>query len=158
MTATVVTGMGVMAPTGLGTRRFWERTMAGQAAIGRITAFDPEQYSSKLAGEITGFAPGEHLTGRLLPQTDRMTRLALVAADWALQDAAVDAAALPEFGLGVVTASSAGGFEFATASWTSCGAEGRNTSAPTSPSPGSMRSTPARSRSGTGCAVRAGRW
>jgi act minimal PKS chain-length factor (CLF/KS beta) len=42
-----------------------------------------------------------------------MTRMALVAADWALADAGVDPADLPEFGMGVVTASSSGGFEFA---------------------------------------------
>ena len=41
-----------------------------------------------------------------------MTRLALVAADWALADAGVDPAELAEFDMGVVTASSSGGFEF----------------------------------------------
>nr|AHA81978.1 Arm8 [uncultured bacterium] len=112
MTVTVVTGMGVVAPTGLGTQPHWDRIRAGQGAIGRITAFDPEPYSSKLAGEITGFVPDDHLPGRLLPQTDHMTQMALVAADWALRDAAVDVSELPEFGMGVVTASSAGGFEF----------------------------------------------
>lgn len=112
MTVAVVTGMGVVAPTGLGTRQHWARTMRGEAAIGRITAFDPQRYSSTLAGEISGFVPTEHLTKRLLPQTDRMTQLSLVAADWALRDAAVEVASLPEFGMGVVTAGSAGGFEF----------------------------------------------
>jgi minimal PKS chain-length factor (CLF/KS beta) len=110
--ATVVTGMGVVAPTGLGAREHWTNTMRGASAIGRITRFDPEQYTSKLAGEITGFVPQDHLSGRLIPQTDYMTQLALVAANWALEDAEVDSSALPEFGMGVVTASSAGGFEF----------------------------------------------
>ncbi|MEU0074328.1 ketosynthase chain-length factor [Streptomyces sp. NPDC006332] len=112
MTATVVTGMGVVAPTGLGTREHWQRTMRGESAIGPVTAFDARQYSSGLAGEITAFEPAEHLPARLLPQTDHMTRLALAAAAWAIEDAAVNPAELPEFGLGVVTASSAGGFEF----------------------------------------------
>ncbi|WP_318656164.1 ketosynthase chain-length factor [Streptomyces resistomycificus] len=112
MTATVVTGMGVVAPTGLGPREHWERTMRGESAIGPVTAFDAERYSSRLAGEITAFVPADHLPARLLPQTDHMTRLALAAAAWAIKDAAVDPAELPEFGMGVVTASSAGGFEF----------------------------------------------
>jgi act minimal PKS chain-length factor (CLF/KS beta) len=38
--------------------------------------------------------------------------MALVAADWAFQDAGVDPAALPEYAAGVTTASSSGGFEF----------------------------------------------
>ncbi|MGC4864912.1 ketosynthase chain-length factor [Micromonospora sp. DT53] len=112
MTATVVTGIGVVAPTGLGAVRHWDSTVAGRGAIRRITAFDPEPYSSTLAGEISGFEPGEHLPHQLLPQTDRVTRLSLVAVDWALQDAQLDPAGLPEYGMGVVTASSAGGFEF----------------------------------------------
>ena len=56
--------------------------------------------------------PSDHLPSRLLPQTDRMTQLALVAADWALADAGVDPAELPEYDMGVVTASASGGFEF----------------------------------------------
>ncbi|NEE56675.1 ketosynthase chain-length factor, partial [Streptomyces sp. SID8455] len=45
-------------------------------------------------------------------QTDHMTRLALVATDWALADAGVVPADLPAYSMGVVTASSSGGFEF----------------------------------------------
>lgn len=112
MTATVVTGMGVLAPTGLGAEDHWAATLRGESAIDRITAFDPEPYTATLAGAITKFVPRDHLPGRLLPQTDGVTRMSLVAADWALRDAGLDPAALPEFGLGVVTASSAGGFEF----------------------------------------------
>ncbi|NUR73788.1 MAG: ketosynthase chain-length factor, partial [Hamadaea sp.] len=112
MTAVVVTGLGVTAPNGLGVRDYWEATLAGKSGIGRITRFDPAQYPARLAGEIPGFAAEEHLPSRLLPQTDRMTRLALVAADWALADAGIRPADLPESSMGVVTASSSGGFEF----------------------------------------------
>ncbi|WP_030587044.1 ketosynthase chain-length factor [Streptomyces anulatus] len=113
MTASaVVTGLGVAAPNGLGTQDFWAATRAGKSGIGRITRFDPARYPSQLAGEIPGFAAEELLPGRLLPQTDRMTRLALVAADWALADAGVRPADLPAFDMGVVTASASGGFEF----------------------------------------------
>ncbi|MFI1169801.1 ketosynthase chain-length factor [Streptomyces sp. NPDC020801] len=110
--AAVVTGMGVVAPTGLGASEHWARTLRGDSAIGRITHFDPQRYPSKLAGEVRGLVPEEYLPSRLLPQTDHMTRLALVAADWALVDASMDPAALPEYSMGVVTANSAGGFAF----------------------------------------------
>ncbi|MFF0587581.1 ketosynthase chain-length factor [Streptomyces sp. NPDC003781] len=112
-TATVVvTGLGVAAPTGLGAREHWAATLGGRSGIGRLTRFDPSGYPAKLAGEITGFAAEEHLPGRLIPQTDRMTRLALAAADWALADAAVRPDELASFDMGVVTASASGGFEF----------------------------------------------
>lgn len=111
-TAVVVTGLGVVSPNGLGTKDFWAATKGGKRGIGRITRFDPSPYPARLAGEIPGFIAEDHLPNRLLPQTDRMTRLALVAADWALADAGVTPAELPEFDMGVVTASHSGGFEF----------------------------------------------
>ncbi|WP_405872250.1 MULTISPECIES: ketosynthase chain-length factor [unclassified Streptomyces] len=112
MNAVVVTGLGVTAPNGLGVQDYWEATLAGKSGIGRITRFDPSRYPARLAGEIPGFAAEDHLPSRLLPQTDRMTRLALVAADWALADAGIRPQDLPGFDMGVVTASSSGGFEF----------------------------------------------
>ncbi|MFF4115047.1 ketosynthase chain-length factor [Streptomyces sp. NPDC001714] len=109
---TVVTGLGIAAPNGLGTTDYWAAARAGKSGIGRITRFDPSGYPAKLAGEVPGFSAGEHLPSRLLAQTDHMTRLALVATDWALADAEVTPADLPAYDMGVVTASSSGGFEF----------------------------------------------
>ncbi|MGQ0776082.1 MAG: ketosynthase chain-length factor [Pseudonocardiales bacterium] len=108
----VVTGIGVTAPTGLGTQDYWSATLRGRSGIGRITRFDPTPYPSRLAGEVPGFIVGDHLPSRLIPQTDHMTQLALVAADWALADAGVRPDELAEFEMGVITASSSGGFEF----------------------------------------------
>jgi act minimal PKS chain-length factor (CLF/KS beta) len=109
---TVVTGIGVTAPNGLGTDAYWSATLRGETGIGPLTRFDPQQYPVRLAGEVSGFVAEEHLPSRLIPQTDHMTRMALVAADWALADAGVVPEQLPEFGMGVITAASAGGFEF----------------------------------------------
>ncbi|MEV6764162.1 ketosynthase chain-length factor [Streptomyces sp. NPDC051105] len=111
-TRTVVTGLGIAAPNGLGTADYWAAARAGKSGIARITRFDPSGYPAKLAGEVPGFSAGEHLPSRLLAQTDHMTRLALVATDWALADADVSPADLPAYDMGVVTASSSGGFEF----------------------------------------------
>jgi act minimal PKS chain-length factor (CLF/KS beta) len=107
-----VTGLGVAAPNGLGTDDFWTAIRSGKSGIGRITRFDPSQYPSRLAGEVPGFLAEDYLPSRLITQTDHMTRLALVAADWALLDTGVDPAELSEYDVGVVTASSSGGFEF----------------------------------------------
>ncbi|GAB3965526.1 ketosynthase chain-length factor [Streptomyces sparsus] len=108
----VVTGLGIAAPNGLGVETYWAATRSGSSGIGPITRFDASQYPSRLAGEIEGFVAEEHLPGRLLPQTDRMTRIALVGADCAFADAGVQPGDLPEYDMGVVTASSSGGFEF----------------------------------------------
>lgn len=110
--SSAVTGLGVVAPNGLGREAWWAATLRGESGIRRITRFDPSRYSATLAGEVPDFDPRAHLPNRLLPQTDRMTQLSLAAAQEAIDDCGADFAALPEFSVGVVTASSAGGFEF----------------------------------------------
>ncbi|MBC2869427.1 ketosynthase chain-length factor [Streptomyces mexicanus] len=108
----VVTGIGVAAPNGLGTQAWWAATLRGESGIRALTRFDASRYPVRIAGEVPGFVDDEHLPSRLLPQTDRVTRLSLAAAKEALDDCGTDPEALPEYGAGVVTASSAGGFEF----------------------------------------------
>ena len=108
----VLTGIGAVAPNGADTETYWSATLNGVRGIGPITRFDPTRYSVRLAGQVDGFAADELLPGRLLPQTDQVTRLALVAADRALADAGVTPADLPEYSMGVVTANAFGGFEF----------------------------------------------
>ncbi|WP_336320128.1 ketosynthase chain-length factor [Streptomyces lavendofoliae] len=111
-TATVVTGLGVTAPNGLGTEDFWKATLAGESGLGPVTRFDAGQYPSRVAGEVSDYVAEEHIPSRLMPQTDHMTRLALTAADWALADAGIDPEKMPEFGIGVVTSASGGAVEF----------------------------------------------
>lgn len=110
--APVVTGIGVVAPNGLDTTSYWSATRAGVSGIRPIARFDASGYPSRLAGEVAEFRPQAHLPAKLLPQTDHMTRLALVAAASALAEAeAADRTGDP-LERGVITASSAGGFEF----------------------------------------------
>ncbi|MFB7655094.1 MULTISPECIES: ketosynthase chain-length factor [unclassified Streptomyces] len=111
-TGPVVTGIGVTAPNGLGTEAWWAATLRGESGIRPLTRFDASRYPVRIAGEIPGFVDEDHLPSLLLSQTDRVTRLSLTAAKEALDDAGSDPATLPDYGAGVVTASSAGGFEF----------------------------------------------
>ncbi|MFB8211068.1 beta-ketoacyl synthase N-terminal-like domain-containing protein [Streptomyces sp. NPDC056010] len=107
-----VTGIGIAAPGGVGTETWWSAVLRGHRAIGPVTRFDASGYPAVLAGEVTGFEDAAHVPAKLLPQTDRVTRLALAAAAEAITDADIDPSALPEYGMGVVTANGAGGFEF----------------------------------------------
>ncbi|RPF24893.1 ketosynthase chain-length factor [Streptomyces sp. TLI_185] len=107
-----ITGLGVVAPNGVGTDAYWAATLEGRSGLRPIEAFDAEQYPVHVAGEVGAFDDAQYLSSRLLPQTDRMTRYALVASDWALQDSGARPAEQDEFATGVITASAAGGFEF----------------------------------------------
>ncbi|RSM44876.1 ketosynthase chain-length factor [Amycolatopsis balhimycina DSM 5908] len=112
MMPAVVTGIGVIAPNGVGTEAYWSATLAGRGGIAPIDRFDATGYPTKLAGTVPDFDAGAYLPGRLRSQTDRYTQFALAASAMALADAGVDPGALPEYEFGVVTASSSGGNEF----------------------------------------------
>ncbi|MFD8064246.1 beta-ketoacyl synthase N-terminal-like domain-containing protein [Streptomyces cyaneofuscatus] len=109
----VITGIGVLAPSGTGVKEFWDTTLIGRNMIGPVTRFDASAHPARLAGEIHGFDPAEHLPVRLVRQTDRMTQLALAAADQALADSGVCLDTVPAHQRGVVTAVASGGSEFA---------------------------------------------
>ncbi|MEV6873177.1 ketosynthase chain-length factor [Amycolatopsis sp. NPDC051128] len=109
---TLVTGIGVAAPGGLGVGEFWPAVLAGKSAIAPVRGFDGSGYSVRLAGQIRGFVPERHLPNRLLPQTDRVTQLALTAAEWALADADIGRSLVTTDEMGVVLSNGQGGFEF----------------------------------------------
>ena len=108
----VVTGLGIIAPTGTGIDEHWQAVLAGKTGITRITRFDPSGYPVRLAGEVGGFTARGRVPARLVPQTDRWTHLALTATEAAIADSAVDVSTLPEYEMAVVTSSSSGGTEF----------------------------------------------
>lgn len=109
---TVITGIGVVAPNGFGVKEYWAATLTGRSGIAVLDRFDTARYPARLAGLVTDVDPAAHLPGRLLPQTDVSTRLALIAAESALDDAGVDPSAMADYDMGIVTANASGGFEF----------------------------------------------
>lgn len=108
----VITGIGIVAPSGTSTEAHWKTVVSGESRIGPITLFDPEPYETRLAGEVGGFDPADHAPGRLIVQTDRWTQLAFAAASAAFQDAALDPTALDPYSCAVALASSSGGNQF----------------------------------------------
>lgn len=115
--AAVVTGIGVVAPTGTGADAFWKATVDGTRALDVIGAPGCEDLPLRVAGEVRGFDAAEYVPGRVLIQTDRFTHLALAAADLAIADARLphteaDSGAEHAFDRGVVMAACLGGVEF----------------------------------------------
>ncbi|MEU7865156.1 ketosynthase chain-length factor [Dactylosporangium sp. NPDC049140] len=108
----VFTGLGIVAPTGVGHERYWAATLEGRDGIAPITRFDPGGFPVGVAGQVAAFTAEEGVPGRLAVQTDRWTHLAFGGAELALRDAGADLAELPDYELAVITASSSGGNEF----------------------------------------------
>jgi len=82
----LVTGIGVVAPGGIGRKRFWDRLLAGRSATRRITQFDPSPFRSQIAAECD-FDPDQvGITARTARRSDRYIQFALACAAEALQD------------------------------------------------------------------------
>lgn len=98
-----------------GTLSFSKKPSGGDTGVPEGKPIPVLQYpnqDARLAGLVDDVDPAEHLPGRLLPQTDVSTRLALIAAEEALGDAGADTSAMADYDMGIVTASASGGFEF----------------------------------------------
>ncbi|MFG2060813.1 beta-ketoacyl synthase N-terminal-like domain-containing protein [Micromonospora sp. NPDC048871] len=105
----VVTGIGVVAPSGIGKQAHWRTVLSGQRRTGPITLFDAAGYPTRLAGEVPDFEPARYIDNRVLVQTDRWTHLGFVATRLALADAGLPERPLDPYGWAVTLASSSGG-------------------------------------------------
>lgn len=105
----MITGVGVVAPTGLRAERHWAATLAGTARIAPLENPPPQV---RVAGRVADFDEKAHVPGRLRVQTDRWTWMAVAATGFALDDAALDPREQDPYSMAVVTASGSGGNEF----------------------------------------------
>ncbi|WP_335977868.1 beta-ketoacyl synthase N-terminal-like domain-containing protein [Streptomyces sp. CA2R106] len=112
----VVTGLGVVAPNGVGSEAFWKAVQQGTSVLGPVRREGCEQLPLKVAGQVQGgpdgFDPGGLVEERFLVQTDRFSHLAMAAAELALADAHLAADPDDPYAIGVVTAAGSGGGEF----------------------------------------------
>jgi len=85
----VITGIGVVAPNGIGKDAFWDALVKGKSGIRRITLFDPEGLPSQVAGEVTEFDPVQFMPRQIVKERGRASHLAVAAARLALEDASI---------------------------------------------------------------------
>jgi minimal PKS chain-length factor (CLF/KS beta) len=112
VTRAIVTGLGIVAPNGIGLDAYWSATLAGKTGIRQLGHLGDAGYPTRLGAMVQDFVAEDHLPTTLIAQTDRWTAIALAAAAMAADDSGVDLASVPEYDFGVVTASSSGGNEF----------------------------------------------
>jgi 3-oxoacyl-[acyl-carrier-protein] synthase II len=87
----VITGMGILAPNGIGIEAFWESLLAGRSGIGPITLFDASDLKSRIAGEVKHFDPHNYIEPELKPKRmARHTQFAYAATMMALEDAGLE--------------------------------------------------------------------
>ncbi|MCL6298259.1 beta-ketoacyl-[acyl-carrier-protein] synthase family protein [Streptomyces kronopolitis] len=104
-----VTGVGIVAPGGVGVPAFWDLLSAGRTATRGITLFDPEGFRSRIAAECD-FDPAAHgLSSEQVARSDRYVQFAMVAAKEALRDAGLDAEQEDPWRIGVSLGTAVGG-------------------------------------------------
>ncbi len=69
----VITGMDIASSIGNGLEAFWEAASQGQCGVNRIQAYDPSNYTTQIAGEITDLCLNH------LPQFNKQKRFPRVA-------------------------------------------------------------------------------
>ncbi len=99
----VITGVGVLAPNGMGKDAFWKALEQGKSGIKPLTIFDPGFFKSKQAGEISEFKAEEFLGPKGLQNVDRATKLVCSAAKLALEDAELQITERNTDNIGVAT-------------------------------------------------------
>ena len=85
-----ITGIGVVAPGGIGRRAFWDLLTAGRTATRRISLFDASAFRSQVAAEVDFDGAAHGLTADEVARMDRYVQFALVAADEAVADSGID--------------------------------------------------------------------
>ncbi|WP_432840378.1 beta-ketoacyl-[acyl-carrier-protein] synthase family protein [Dactylosporangium sp. CA-092794] len=85
----VLTGIGVVAPGGVGRKQFWDLLTSGRTATRAISTFDAGQFRSRVAAEVDFDPVAAGLSRRQIRRWDRTTQFAVVAAAEALDDSGI---------------------------------------------------------------------
>jgi 3-oxoacyl-[acyl-carrier-protein] synthase II len=92
----VITGVGVLAATGVGVDSFWKALLAGRSGVRAISLFDAGDLACRIAGEVPAFDPCAHIDSAFKPcRWGRTSQLAAVAAGEALKSAGLSNGNLP---------------------------------------------------------------
>jgi len=107
----VITGLGIISPVGTGLEKFWTSMTTGVSGIRRITRFDPANYNTKIAGEVTDFEPTRYMDKKEARRMDRFTQFAVAASGMAVEDASLNLEHEDRDRIGVILGSGIGGIE-----------------------------------------------
>jgi 3-oxoacyl-[acyl-carrier-protein] synthase II len=109
----VITGMGVVAPNGIGIDNFWDSLSLGRSGIKKITRFDTSSYPVQIAGEVQNFDPLIYVSPKRARHIDRFAQFALACTIMALEDSKLHINDANTDRVGIALGSALGGFPLA---------------------------------------------
>lgn len=105
----VVTGMGCLTPLGNSITEYWNNLRNGVSGCDFITLFDASKFKTRFACEIKNFDPTNYLDKKEARKLDRFSQTAIVASDFAVNDAGIDNGNVNHDRVGIVIGSGIGG-------------------------------------------------
>lgn len=105
----VITGLGAVTPIGLTAPASWQAVKDGVCGIAPITQYDASTQKVKLAAEVKGFVPEDHLGKPEAKRMGRFTQFAVVSAREALANAGFQTEQADLDRCGVIVSSGIGG-------------------------------------------------
>ena len=109
----VITGLGVVAPNGIGKKEFVTSLKEGIVGIDKISLFSPEGLPSKIAGEVKDFTPTDFVSKKEVQRIGRGACLGIAAAELALKDRGEKLSSEEKKICPVIIGTSLGGLDFA---------------------------------------------
>lgn len=105
----VITGMGCISPVGNSVESAWDAVCNGRSGIGPLQAFDPEDFTAKIAGEIRDFDVGDYMSPREARRSDTFIHYGIAAAAEAIEDAGLDDSGINPERIGLAVGAGIGG-------------------------------------------------
>ena len=105
----VVTGLGIVSPLGNDLDSTWSNIISGKSGAGRITKFDPEDFSTTFAAELKGYDEVSGLSPKEIRRIDPFIQYALTASDQAIKDSDLSLDDIEKTRIGVSIGSGIGG-------------------------------------------------
>ncbi|MDR2196178.1 MAG: beta-ketoacyl-ACP synthase II, partial [Gallionellaceae bacterium] len=105
----VVTGLGIISPTGIGVPQAWRNIVEGKSGIRRITRFDPTAFACQVAGEVPDFDAAQYISAKDARRMDRFIHLGMAAGIEAFKDSGLEVTEQNAERIGVCIGSGIGG-------------------------------------------------
>ncbi|MBN1586413.1 MAG: beta-ketoacyl-ACP synthase II [Candidatus Omnitrophica bacterium] len=87
----VITGIGVVAPNGVGKEDYWKAVRAGKGAVCTVQGYDKSELPVQIAAQVGEFFNPEEVLGRKLARrVDRTAHFAIASAREAFEDSGLD--------------------------------------------------------------------
>jgi len=90
MRRVVITGLGIVAPNGIGKDEFWQSLISGKSGIDKINSFDASDLPCQIAGEVKNFEPTLYLNSKQARRMSRVAQFAVVSAKMAIEDSGLE--------------------------------------------------------------------